>query len=231
MESRCSKGHLRRWKCHENLPSVCQTCQREDERRQKELQAELERQAKRDREQAEHAAKMAELDRQIKAVRERAADGMTAEENARALEQKKRDLEAARLAADQALNTPAKATLETQAASSISSTLSLLATVGSRSSVEEKHPGTDQNTTQDMNGKSQQEWDRQKRVEGASNDAIDALMALTGLEDVKSKILTIKAKIETVRRQGTDMKNERLGLVLLGNPGTGRYPPAQLQVC
>ena len=82
-----------------------------------------------------------------------------------------------------------------------------------------------------MNGKSQQEWDRQKRVEGASNDAIDALMALTGLEDVKSKILTIKAKIETVRRQGTDMKNERLGLVLLGNPGTGRYPLAQLQFC
>jgi len=208
---------------------VCRTCQREDERRQKELQAELERQAKRDREQAEHVAKMAELDRQIKLVREQAADGVTAEENARALEQKRRDLEAARLAADQALNTPSKTALETQPAQSTSSAPSPLATVGSRSVVEEKHLGIDQNATQDMKGKSQQEWDRQKRVEGASNDAIDALMALTGLEDVKAKILTIKAKIETVRRQGTDMKKERLGLVLLGNTGTGRYPPAQLQ--
>jgi hypothetical protein len=56
---------------------------------------------------------MAKLDRQIKVVRERAAGGVTAEENAQALEQKKRDLEAARLVVDQALNTPAKAPLET----------------------------------------------------------------------------------------------------------------------
>jgi hypothetical protein len=41
------------------------------------------------------------------------------------------------------------------------------------------------------------------------------------LGDAKSKILNIKAKIETVLRQGTDMKDERLGIVLLGNPGTG----------
>ena len=208
---------------------MCRTCQREDERRQKELHAELERQAKRDREQAEHAAKLAELDQQIRVVRERTADSVTAEENARALEQKRRDLDAARRVADPALNKPSEAKLETKPALSIPSTPSPLATVGSHSAAEEKHLGTDQNTAQDMKGKSQQEWDRQKRVEGASNDSIDALMALTGLEVVKAKILTIKAKIETVRRQGTDMKNERLGLVLLGNPGTGRYPPAQLQ--
>lgn len=47
-------------------------------------------------------------------------------------------------------------------------------------------------------------------------------MALTGLEDAKTKILNIKAKIDTVLRQGIDMKDERLGVVLLGNPGTGR---------
>ena len=75
-----------------------------------------------------------------------------------------------------------------------------------------------------MDGKSQQEWDRQKRVEGASNDAIDALVALTGLEDVK-------AKIETVRRQGTDMESERLSLALPGNLGISRYPQAQLGFC
>jgi hypothetical protein len=46
-------------------------------------------------------------------VREQAANSITAEENAWALKQKKRDLKAARLAANQALNTPAKVTLET----------------------------------------------------------------------------------------------------------------------
>jgi hypothetical protein len=51
-------------------------------------------------------------------------------------------------------------------------------------------------------------------------------MGLTGLKDVKAKILSIKAKVETVLRQGTDMKNERLVIVLLGNSGTGRCLPS-----
>ena len=48
------------------------------------------------------------------------------------------------------------------------------------------------------------------------------LMALTGLEAVKEKFLDIKSKIETVQRQGADMKKERMGTVMLGNPGTGK---------
>jgi hypothetical protein len=47
-------------------------------------------------------------------------------------------------------------------------------------------------------------------------------MGLTGLEEVKTKILSLKSKIETVARQGADMKKERLGMVMLGNPGTGK---------
>lgn len=65
------------------------------------------------------------------------------------------------------------------------------------------------------------EWQRQKRVENATNDAIDAIMAMTGLKEVKIKVLAIKAKTDIVKRQKTDMKKERLGLVMLGNPGTG----------
>ena len=68
---------------------------------------------------------------------------------------------------------------------------------------------------------SEAEWQRQQQIEGASNDAIDALMKLTGLEQVKAKVLDIKAKIEMVARQGLDMSKERLGMVMLGNPGTG----------
>lgn len=50
---------------------------------------------------------------------------------------------------------------------------------------------------------------------------------MIGLEDVKAQVLRIKAKVETSIRQGTDLKKERLGLVLLGNPGTGSYTPIQ----
>lgn len=71
------------------------------------------------------------------------------------------------------------------------------------------------------------EWQRQKNYENAHNQAIDEIMGMIGLEDVKSQVLKIKAKVETGIRQGTDLKKERLGLVLLGNPGTGKTTVAR----
>lgn len=44
---------------------------------------------------------------------------------------------------------------------------------------------------------------------------------MIGLEEVKNQMLRIKSKVDTSLRQGTDLRKERLGLVLLGNPGTG----------
>ena len=78
-----------------------------------------------------------------------------------------------------------------------------------------------QNTVEHNSSPSKTEWQRQKDQENAQNPAIDAIMEMIGLEDVKEKILRIKAKVETAMRQNTDLKKERLGLVLLGNPGTG----------
>jgi hypothetical protein len=68
---------------------------------------------------------------------------------------------------------------------------------------------------------SKREWQRQKDLENAHNPAIDKIMEMIGLEDVKAQVLTIKAQVETAIRQGTDLKKQRLGLVFLGNPGTG----------
>ncbi len=225
IESRCAKGHVQRRKCHMNQPAVCRTCERQDEKRQKELQEELGRQARREQQQKEHEAKMAELDRQIRLVREQAADGRAAEENTRALEQKKQDLEAARRLAEQvAANAAVSPRPETPTATpKPPKSSSEEPPIPSLDREQEVSPIGNQHKDkgEQIQLACEQEWDRQKRVDGASNDAIDALMALTGLEDAKSKILDIKAKIETVLRQGTDMKDERLGIVLLGNPGTG----------
>ena len=67
---------------------------------------------------------------------------------------------------------------------------------------------------------SQQDWERRKKVDGASNDAIDNIMELIGLEQVKEQVLSIYAKMEITKRQGIPL-NERFNIVLLGNPGTG----------
>jgi hypothetical protein len=72
------------------------------------------------------------------------------------------------------------------------------------------------------------EWQRQKDVEGASSAAIDAVMDMIGLEDVKRQMLRIKDKIEVTQRQNTSLKDERFNVVLLGNPGTGETNGALL---
>ena len=68
---------------------------------------------------------------------------------------------------------------------------------------------------------SKEEWQRQKHLDGARNEFIDSIMDMIGLEDVKEQILRIKAKVDVNVRQGTDVKNERFNISLLGNPGTG----------
>ena len=47
-------------------------------------------------------------------------------------------------------------------------------------------------------------------------------MEITGQEEVKAQVLKIKARADTALRQNTNMKDERYGIVLLGNPGTGK---------
>jgi hypothetical protein len=69
---------------------------------------------------------------------------------------------------------------------------------------------------------SKKEWVRQKNMEGASNPSIDAIMDMTGLEEVKQKVLNIKTKIDASTRQNASLKQECFNVVLLGNPGTGR---------
>ncbi|KAF9882882.1 hypothetical protein FE257_004919 [Aspergillus nanangensis] len=76
--------------------------------------------------------------------------------------------------------------------------------------------------------KAKADWDYQKSYYNSQSPEIDALMDMVGLESVKSKFLTIKAKVDTAVRQDVDLSRERFGTVLLGNPGTGKATVARL---
>jgi len=45
---------------------------------------------------------------------------------------------------------------------------------------------------------------------------------MTSLKEVKAQVLKIKARIKTVLRQNTNMKDERYEIVLLDNFETGK---------
>lgn len=71
----------------------------------------------------------------------------------------------------------------------------------------------------------EQRWERQKDTDDKENTHIDAIMAMTALENVKQQVLRIQDKIEVSKRQETSVKDERFSIVLLGNPGTGESWP------
>lgn len=67
------------------------------------------------------------------------------------------------------------------------------------------------------------EWTRQKNVNGTTNPHVDAIMDMTGLEEVKKQLLETIAKIEASKRQNASLTKERFNIVFLGNPGTGMF--------
>ena len=230
VEVKCPKGHVQKRKCYEIQPPTCRKCDMEEKREDKILERDMELQDQRLKSQTKHDINIADLDMQIRKIREEAEDKKTALERTRALEQKKRDLEAAKFQAAQiSLEVSPKVPLviNSQPARPPPSTKPSAKDNSVKPPQLQKTPIQVPSlipipTPVEMSP-SEEEWERQKRVEGASNDAIDDLMGLTGLEEVKQKFLDIKAKIETVVRQGIDMKKERMGMVMLGNPGTGMY--------
>jgi hypothetical protein len=247
VERNCAKGHVQKRRCQEAQPLICKICDTNDKRDQATFERDVELQNKRLKAQIKHDMDIAAIDMKIRKIREEVEDKKTALERSSALEQRKNDLEAARrLATQYSQQASQKPSSTTPPAPTPKTSQPTPSTPAPKTAQAIQHISTPEPSARESHGKvskepdeqdqktqdhpklaalepspSELEWERQKRVEGASNDAINDLMALTGLEAVKEKFLDIKSKIETVQRQGIDMKKERMGMVMLGNPGTG----------
>ncbi|KAG6919535.1 hypothetical protein DXG01_005125 [Tephrocybe rancida] len=253
--SQCSKGHPQLWKCHETPPIACAKCIKEAELAKRKKKQEYELQQKRDAEELAHRQKVEELNEAIARQEQISQDARLANERSAALEQKQKDLENAIsranvplpasskiLASPPALLAPLQPTppvaSHINGTSHIELELDISAYILRVSAPRTSQPSSSSSSTPKPKPKqvlkplkpsaSQIEWQRQKDIEGASNDAIDEIMAMTGLEDVKKEVLTIKALIDTKKRQGTSFVEERLNTAMLGNPGTGKTTIARL---
>ena len=231
LTQKCSNGHNQQWKCHESAPKACQKCERDRKEAAKRSQRALEQKLKRDEKIQKHLKEIAKLDEEMEQITCSIEDARLDSEQKAILAQKRMDLAAAKERAECSQNPQLKdppstrndiqtklKNLSSKEASPLPST-SVTPTPSQHSKLRDQILSA----VKHNQSSSMKEWQRQKDQENAHNPAIDKIMEMTGLEEVKAQVLKIKAKVDTSIRQGTDLRKERLGLVLLGNPGTGIF--------
>ncbi len=230
MSFQCSKGHIQKWKCHSNAPFICRACERQDNQKKRKIERDFALQQQRDAEALIHNREIEDINIQIENARQRFADVQLRAERAAAIKQKRNDLQKATSASTSRGHQASGSMLvDVDRVNIVSETAASVSKqdgqhVACDTSGLEARPSTDCATSSPIShevSSSRAEWDRQKQVNNASNDAIDGIMNLVGLEDVCTQVLRIKARIETMQRQNISLEKERFGVVFQGNPGTG----------
>ena len=219
LNATCQKGHVRRWRCYSAPPVACPKCEQEARDFERKMNKAFEDQRRRDREAQEHARRMADLQDQMDVATQNLRDKQVEKERTQAIQQKQKDVAAVLAMAKQApaVNVQPRKSKDDQVTASDSQPNSK----NPLAQAEISKPIDSQPLETEKKSAAAVEWQRQKDVENVRNDAIDSIMEMVGLEDVKSQILRIKAKVDLSLRQGTDVKGERFNVALLGNPGTG----------
>ncbi len=199
----CSQKHRSQRPCSKSQ-AACAICAEEDRQRERVRKRNAQLDAERDTKRAAYALQLAEKQAEIDHQRRILQDYREAENSARVLEQKKQDLVNLKITANN-LGRQRQSYTKPQATPASKSSSKKVA-------VEKEDDWSSAN----------KQWEHFKHYEGADNEALDDLMSMIGLEDVKDKFLAIKLEVDTAVRQGLDMSNKRFGASLLGNPGTGK---------
>lgn len=225
---KCPNGHDQKWRCHDNAPLSCLKCDQEEKDRKKKQMKAFDEQKRRERAQKEHMQRMADLEEQIERVKQDQRDAKLDEDRRKALDQKAKDLADAKQQFIASLKSVANQkqtpqtvdpNLKTKSTSKVASPSGKATSHASSSRVIST---TEVSVHQPLSeSPASIEWQRQKDIDNAINKAIDDIMGMTGLEVVKTQVLKIKAKVDTCIRQNSGLHDERFGVVLLGNPGTG----------
>jgi AAA domain len=231
LTQKCFDGHDQSWQCHTGAPPTCFKCERDKKEAMKRTQRALKEKLRRDEKIQKHLKEVAKVEEEIEQITQSIKDARLDSEQNAILAQKRMDLAAAKERANRTQNSHQEDPPDTRN-DDHRNPRNLPLKKPSQTSPEPATSPPAQHSrlrehikiaVEHNESPSKREWQRQKDQENAHNPAIDKIMEMTGLEEVKAQVLRIKAKVETSIRQGTDLGKERLGLVLLGNPGTGIF--------
>ncbi|EPQ56100.1 P-loop containing nucleoside triphosphate hydrolase protein [Gloeophyllum trabeum ATCC 11539] len=224
---RCPKGHQQSWKCQEGQPVSCKKCDRDDMAAEKRRQEEYDLQQKRDAEQQAHAEKLAEIERKIALERDTIRHAQLAQERANAIQEKQKELREASTVATQASSMIQS--VKTSLTNLVDSLRPAMKSEAKPSDTQSRHdPQRKPESSEPKQPAPEDEWEHQKDLFGSANDALDSMMRLTGLKEVKEQVLRIKDKVDLSQRQSTSLSKERFNVSMLGNPGTGKTTVARL---
>ncbi|KAJ5939590.1 hypothetical protein N7466_002724 [Penicillium verhagenii] len=236
----CPRGHTLSSPCSLAKGS-CRFCTQEDRLKKEKHERDVRLEAERQRNQSLYAMQIAELQDEAAHLRLLNADKLINAERARILAQHHEEIKQLRVPQSPITN-PITEPVSTQSAKEqiakevesrptspmLQKSENSASQPISSSNEPRVKPPTRQVMPKNPVSKAKTDWDYQKSYFNSRSPEIDILMNMVGLESVKSKFLTIKAKVDTAVRQNVDLSRERFGTVLLGNPGTGKTTVARL---
>ncbi|KAJ5779630.1 ATPase AAA-type core [Penicillium paradoxum] len=237
---KCPRGHSLSVACSQTKRS-CHFCILEDQIKERKRKRDLELEKERKRKQDEYAQKLAEAQEEASYLKRLRRDEFDDAERAKILEQHRQEIENLK-------NPPQPATIQGSLQSQITTSIPSIARsltptnvpsittkiatppIADKTSTHTRsvEPPTRQKMAPPKQSAAETDWAYQKKFLNAQSQEIDKLMDMTGLESVKEKFLSIKAKVDVAVRQNVDPSRDRFGSVLLGNPGTGKTTVARL---
>jgi DNA repair exonuclease SbcCD ATPase subunit len=184
MTRRCSTGHNQQWQCHAGAPPVCPKCENDRKQAEKKAQRDLDAKIKREEKMQKHLKELAKIDEQMAQISQCMEDLRLDNEQRAALEQKRKDLEAAKERANMKQNPPPGNPLNIHhddrpipRNQAVKKTPNTSATPAQSTS--NKHSDLREHlkiAAEHNKSRSKTEWQRQKDQENASNPAIDNIM-------------------------------------------------------
>jgi flagellar biosynthesis GTPase FlhF len=222
----CSRGHRISQSCSQ-VKGSCRFCNQEDIAKERKRQRDLKLDAERDKKQKQYTQELIEAQEEIAHLKRLQRDKFEEEERSRTLKQHLDEIERIKNP-PKVTDPPVQAMPDTRANYEIKEVDTNPVPDRQTSRNDNQKPLVQQEKTTPKPSEAKDEWEYQKKFLNAQSQEIDSMMEMIGLETVKEKFLSIKDKVDTALRQNIDLKGERFGSVLLGNPGTGKTTVARL---